>query len=54
MMHNDKYQHTHMAFIEASNKLLTEQLFKVQDAQDLNDPKKVLSAWVKQLYGLVD
>ena len=25
-----KYKHTHMAFIEAINKLLTEQLFKVQ------------------------
>ena len=29
-------------------------LFKVQDAQELNDPEKVSSRWVKHLYGLVD
>ena len=46
-----KYKHTRTAFVEALNKLLTEQLFKVQDAQD---PEKVSSTWVKQLYGLVD
>ena len=28
-----KYQHTHMAFIEALNKLLAENLFKIQDTQ---------------------
>ena len=28
--------------------------FKVQDAQELNDPEKVSSRWVKHLYGLVD
>ena len=33
-----KYEHTDMAFIEALNKLLAEQLFKIQDAQDLNNP----------------
>ena len=38
-----KYKHTHTAFIKALNKLLAEQLFKVQDAQELKDPKKVLS-----------
>ena len=27
-----KYEHTHMAFVEALNKVLTEQLFKFQDA----------------------
>ena len=31
-----------------------EQLFKVKDAQKLNDPEKVLLTWVKHLYGLVD
>ena len=36
------------------NKILAERLFKVQDAQELNDPEKVLSRWVKHLYGLVD
>ena len=49
-----KYKHTHTAFFEALNKILTERLFKVQDAQELNDPEKVSSRWVKHLYGLVD
>ena len=38
-----KYKHTHTAFIEALNKILAERLFKVQDAQELNDPEKVSS-----------
>ena len=46
-----KYKHTHTAFVEALN---AERLFKVQDAQELNDPEKVSSRWVKHLYGLVD
>ena len=49
-----KYKHMHMAFIEALNKLLKENLFKVQDAQELNDPEKVSSTLVKHLYGLID
>ena len=49
-----KYVHTHTAFVEALNKILAERLFKVQDAQELNDPEKVSSRWVKYLYGLVD
>ena len=49
-----KYKHTHTAFIGALNKILAERLFKVQDAQELNDPEKVSSRWVKHLYGLVD
>ena len=48
------HKHTHTAFVEALNKILTVRLFKVQDAQELNDPKKVSSRWVKHLYGLVD
>ena len=36
------------------NKILAERLFKVQDAQELNDPEKVSATWVKHLYGLVD
>ena len=36
-----KYKHTHTAFVEALNKILTENLFKVQDVQELNDPDKV-------------
>ena len=49
-----KYKHTHTAFVEALNKILAERLFKVQDAQELNDPEKVSSRWIKHLYGLVD
>ena len=49
-----KYKHTHTTFIEALNKILAERLLKVQDAQELNDPEKVSSRWVKHLYGLVD
>ena len=49
-----KYKHTQTAFVEALNKISTERLFKVQDAQELNDPKKVSSRWVKHLYGLID
>ena len=48
------YRHTHTAFIEALNKILTEQLFKVQGVQELNDFDKVSATWVKHLYGLVD
>ena len=36
-----KYKHTHMAFVEALNKLLAENVLKIQDAQGLSDPKKV-------------
>ena len=49
-----EYKHTHTAFVEALNKVLTDTLFKVQDAQELNDPDKVSSTWVRHLYGLVD
>ena len=49
-----KYTHTHTAFVEALNKILAERLFKIQDAQELNDPEKVSSRWVKHVYGLVD
>ena len=33
-----KYAHSHTAFVEALNKIFAERLFKVQDAQELNDP----------------
>ena len=36
-----KYRHTHTAFVEALNKVHIEQLFKVEDAQELNDPEKI-------------
>ena len=38
-----KYKHTHTAFVEALNKAVAENLFDVQDAQELNDPEKVCS-----------
>ena len=40
--------------MEALNKILADRLFKVQDAQELNEPEQVSSRWVKHLYGLVD
>ena len=49
-----KYKYTHTAFVEALNKMLAERLFKVQDAQELNDPDKISATWVRHLYGLVD
>ena len=49
-----KYAHAQTAFVEALTKILAERLFKVQDAQELNDPEKVSSRCVKHLYGLVD
>ena len=44
-----KYKYTHTAFVEALNRILAERLFKVQDAQELNDPEKVSATWVKHL-----
>ena len=38
-----KCKHTHTAFVEALNIILAERLFKVQDAQEVNDPDKVSS-----------
>ena len=35
-----KYKHTYTAFVKALNKVLAEQLSKVQDAQELNDTEK--------------
>ena len=49
-----KYKHTHTAFVEALSNILTENLFKVQEVQELNDPEKVSATWVKHLYELVD
>ena len=49
-----KYTHTHTAFVEAPNKIFAKRLFKVQDAQKLNDTEPVSATWVEHLYGLVD
>ena len=44
-----KYQHTHTAFVENLNEILPEKLFKIQGSQELNDPDKFSSVWVKYL-----
>ena len=49
-----KYRHTFTAFVENFNKILSKQLFKIQDAQELNDPTKDSKTWVKHLYAIVD
>ena len=48
-----KYHHNFTAFVERFNKTLGERLFKIQDAQELNDPTKDSKTWVKHLYKLV-
>ena len=42
-----KHKHTHTAFVEAFNKELAKLLFKSMDAQELQDPEKVSTIWVK-------
>ena len=49
-----KYKHIHTAFAKALNKILEEQLFKVQGSQELNNPERVSSTWVKDPYGSVE
>ena len=44
-----KYKHTHTVFVEAFNKGLAKLLFKPMDAQELQDPEKVSTIWVKNL-----
>ena len=45
-----KYKHTHTSFVEAFNKELEKLLFKLMDAQELQDPKKYpkfgLKIWI--------
>ena len=49
-----KYKHTHTAFVEAFNKELAKLLFKLMDAQELQDPEKVSTIWVKNLNQIVN
>ena len=49
-----KYNHTHTAFVEAFNKELAKLLFKPMDAQELQDPEKVLTIWFKNLNSIVN
>ena len=48
-----KYKHTHTAFVEAFNKELAKLLFKPMDAQELPDPERVSTIWVKNLNKIV-
>ena len=43
------YKHTHTVFVEGFNKELAKLLFKPMDAQELQDPEKVLTNWAKNL-----
>ena len=49
-----KYKHTHTAFVEAFNKELAKLLFKPIDAQELQNPEKVSTIWVKKLNKIVN
>ena len=49
-----KYKHTHTAFVEAFNKKLAKLLFKPMDAQELQDPEKVSTIWVRHLNKIVN
>ena len=49
-----KYKHTHTTFVEAFNKELAKLLFKLMDAQELQDPEKVSTIWVKNLNKIVN
>ena len=49
-----KYKKTHTAFVEAFNKELAKMLFKPMDAQELQDPEKVSTIWVKILNKIVN
>lgn len=49
-----KYKHTHTTFVESLNRVLSEKLFKIQDVQELNNPEKVATTWVKHIYSLID
>ena len=49
-----KYKHTHIAFAEVFNRELAKLLFKPMDAQELQDPDKVSTIWVKNLNKIVN
>ena len=49
-----KYKYTHTAFVEAFNKELVKLLFMPIDAQELQDPEKVSTIWVKNLNSIVN
>ena len=44
-----KHKYTHTAFVEAFNKELEKLLFKLMDAQELQEPKKVSTIWIRNV-----
>ena len=44
-----KYKHIYTAFVEVFNKELVKLLFKPMNAQELQDPDKLSTIWVKNL-----
>ena len=49
-----KYKHTHTAFVEPFIKELAKLLFKLMDVQEVQDPEKVSTIWVKNLNEIVN
>ena len=49
-----KYKHTHPTFVEAFNRELAKLLFTPIDAQELQDPEKISTIWVKNLNKIVN
>ena len=49
-----KSKHTHTAFVEAFNEELAKLLFKPMDAQELQNPEKVSTIWVKNVSSTVN
>ena len=49
-----EYKHTHTAFVEDFNKELAKLLFKRMDTQELQDPEKVSTIWVKNVGSTVN
>ena len=49
-----KYKHTHTSFVEAFIKELAKLLFKLMDAQELQDRQKVSTIWVNNLHKIVN
>ena len=48
-----KYHHRFTAFVERMNRTVAERLYKIQDAQELNNPKKDSKIWVKHLQNII-
>ena len=49
-----KYKHTHTAFVESFSNDMAKLLFKLMDTQELQDPKKISTIWVKNLNKIVN